>query len=80
MRWHGHVLRINEERIPNKVLNMKVKRKHPTGRPRSRWEQQVWKHVTQKETEVIILINGLHFTVTYNLNYVCLLFKNKCIK
>jgi hypothetical protein len=30
--WYGHVLRTNEERIPNKVLNMKVKGKHPRGR------------------------------------------------
>jgi hypothetical protein len=42
---------MNEERIPKKVLNMKVKkRKCPRLKvPRSRWEQQVRKDVTQKE-------------------------------
>jgi hypothetical protein len=25
MRWYGHVLKMNEERIPKKILNMKVK-------------------------------------------------------
>jgi hypothetical protein len=24
MRWHEHVLRIHEERIPNNILNMKT--------------------------------------------------------
>jgi hypothetical protein len=49
MRWYGHVLRMNKERIPKKVSNMKVKGKHPRGRPRSRWEQQVREDVTQRE-------------------------------
>jgi hypothetical protein len=49
MRWYGHILRMNEERIPNKVLNMTVKGKCPRGRLRSRMEQEVRKDVTQKE-------------------------------
>jgi hypothetical protein len=27
MRWNGYVLRMNEERIPKKLLNMKIKGK-----------------------------------------------------
>jgi hypothetical protein len=27
MRFYGHILRMNEEKIPKKVLNMKVKKK-----------------------------------------------------
>jgi hypothetical protein len=49
MRRHGHFLRINEERIPEKVWNVKVKGKQPRGKPRSRWEQQVREHNTQRE-------------------------------
>jgi hypothetical protein len=49
MRWCGHVLRMNEERIPKKVLNMNMTGKHPRGRPRSRKKQQVRKDVTQRE-------------------------------
>jgi hypothetical protein len=30
-------------------FNMKVKGKYPTGRPRLRWEQQVRKHIIQRE-------------------------------
>jgi hypothetical protein len=43
IRWYGHILRIKEERITKKVLSMKVKGKHPRGRPSSRWENQVRK-------------------------------------
>jgi hypothetical protein len=44
IKWYGHVLRMNEQRIPKKVFNMKVKGKYPNGRPRLRWEQQVRCH------------------------------------
>jgi hypothetical protein len=54
MRRYRHVLRMNEERIPNKVLNMKVKEKHPKGRQRSRWEQQIRLDVTQNERRKIM--------------------------
>jgi hypothetical protein len=47
MRSYGHVLRMNKDGIPKKVLNMKVK--CPRGKLRTRWEQQVRKDVTWKE-------------------------------
>jgi hypothetical protein len=34
------MLRMNEESIPKKVSNNKIKGKCLTGKPRSRWEQQ----------------------------------------
>ena len=37
-----------EETNQKKVLHMKIKVKQPTGRPRSRWTQQVSKDVMQK--------------------------------
>jgi hypothetical protein len=37
MRWYRHIIRMNEERVPKKVLNMKVKGKYPRVRPKSRW-------------------------------------------
>jgi hypothetical protein len=38
---------MGHERIPQKVLNMKLKGEYPRGR--SRWEQQVRKDGIQKE-------------------------------
>jgi hypothetical protein len=37
-----------EETNPKKVLHMKMNGKQPTGRPRSRWTQQVSKNAMQK--------------------------------
>jgi hypothetical protein len=45
MRWY--TLRMNEDRIPDKGLNVKIEGRHPRVRLRSRWEQQVKKDVTQ---------------------------------
>jgi hypothetical protein len=49
IRWYGQLLRMNKERIANKVLNIKVNGKRPRGRSRSRSEGQIRKGVTQKE-------------------------------
>jgi hypothetical protein len=49
MRWYGHILRMNGDRIPKKVLNMKVYGKCRRGRLKSRQEPQVKKDVTKKE-------------------------------
>jgi hypothetical protein len=49
IRWCGHVLIANEERIPEKVLSMEVKGDHPGGRPKLEWSQHIGKDVTQKK-------------------------------
>jgi hypothetical protein len=38
MRWYGHILRMNDERISNNALNMKVKEKCLRGKLSSRLE------------------------------------------
>jgi hypothetical protein len=45
MKWYSHVLRMSEERMPKKGLDMKIKRKRPIVRQRSRREHQVRKEV-----------------------------------
>jgi hypothetical protein len=47
IRWNGHVLRMNKDRIPKK--DFEHKEKCPSGRPRSRWEQKVKNYVTHEE-------------------------------
>jgi len=39
--WFGHVQRMEENRIPKRVLNMNLGRTSLRGRPRSRWQDKV---------------------------------------
>ena len=53
LRWASGVTRMEDERIPKKVLNGKCHRKRPVGRPRIRWEDVVlW------DTSQILAIRG----------------------
>jgi hypothetical protein len=41
MRWAGHVARMGEDRVVNRVLVGKSEGKRPLGRPRRRWEDNI---------------------------------------
>ena len=41
LQWAGHVLRLEDNRVPRKVLNEKTDGRRPVGRPRKRWEDKV---------------------------------------
>jgi len=45
LRWFGHVQRMEEKRIPKRVLYMNLGTRRLTGRPRSRWHDEVWKDI-----------------------------------
>jgi hypothetical protein len=42
MRWVGHVARMGKERCVCRVLVGKPEGKRPLGRPRHRWEDNIW--------------------------------------
>ena len=45
--WAGHIIRMEEERIPKKVLNGPFLYTRPVGRPRTRWADVVQRDALQ---------------------------------
>jgi len=45
--WAGHIIRMEEERIPKKVLNGTFHNTRPVGRPRTRWADVVQRDALQ---------------------------------
>ena len=45
--WAGQLIRMEEERIPNKVLNGNFYTTRPVGRPRTRWADMVQRDALQ---------------------------------
>jgi hypothetical protein len=41
LRWFGHVQRMEEYRIPKRVLYMNLETTRLRGRPRNRWQREV---------------------------------------
>jgi hypothetical protein len=41
LRWFGHVQRMEENRIPKRVLYMNLDSTRPRGRPRNRWQDEM---------------------------------------
>ena len=47
LEWAGHIIRMEEERIPKKVLNGTFHNTRPVGRPRTRWADMVQRDALQ---------------------------------
>jgi hypothetical protein len=47
LEWAGHIIRMEEERIPKKVLNGNFHTPRPVGRPRTRWADVVQRDALQ---------------------------------
>jgi hypothetical protein len=47
LEWVGHIIRMEEERIPKKVLNGNPHVTRPVGRPRTRWADVVQRYALQ---------------------------------
>jgi hypothetical protein len=47
LEWAGHIIRMEEERIPKKILNGKFHTTRPVGRPRTRWADVIQRDALQ---------------------------------
>jgi len=47
IRWVGHITRMEDERIPKKVLDGKFNNTRPVGKPRTRWEDTTWRDTSE---------------------------------
>jgi hypothetical protein len=47
LKWAGHIIRMEEERIPKKDLNGNIHTTRPVGRPRIRWADVVQRDALQ---------------------------------
>jgi hypothetical protein len=45
--WAGHIIRMEEEGIPKRVLNGNFRTTRPVGRPRTRWADVVQRDALQ---------------------------------
>jgi DnaJ-domain-containing protein 1 len=45
--WEGHIIRMEEERVPKRVLNENFHTTRPVGRPRTRWADVVQRDALQ---------------------------------
>jgi len=67
LRWFGNVQRMEENRIPNRVLYMNLGTARLRGRPRNRWQEKVhnreeWKKLLRTARNCRIL----HMTMEWN--------------
>jgi hypothetical protein len=47
LEWAGHIIRMEEERVPKKVPNGNFHTTRPVGRPRTRWADVVQRDALQ---------------------------------
>ena len=47
LEWAGHIIAMEDERIPKKVLNGNFHTTRPVGRPRTRWADVVQRDALQ---------------------------------
>jgi len=53
LEWAGHIIRMEEERVPKEVLNGNFHTTRPVGRPRTRWAD-----VVQRDSLQLLRIRG----------------------
>jgi hypothetical protein len=47
LRWVGHIIRMEDKRIPKKVLDGRLNNIRPLEKPRTRWVDITWRDTSQ---------------------------------
>ncbi|KAG8330505.1 hypothetical protein J6590_061906 [Homalodisca vitripennis] len=53
IQWMGHVKRMGDNRMPRIALEKEEGGRRPRGRPRGRWEDQVWRDIERRGLQKI---------------------------
>jgi hypothetical protein len=61
LEWAGHIVRMEEERVPKKFPNGNFRTTRPVGRPRSRWAD-----VVQRDALQLLGIRGGELRIEMN--------------
>lgn len=48
LKWYGHLRRMNEERIPQKIWNWTPQKRNKRGRPRKKWINNIHKEMEKR--------------------------------
>ena len=48
LKWYGHMMRMEEYRVPKRIFMEKIPRRRPRGRPRKRWMDTVRKNIEKR--------------------------------
>jgi hypothetical protein len=73
--WAGHIIRIEEQRIPKRVLNRNLHTPRPVGRPRTKWVD-----VVQRDALQLLGIHGWRSKAAYSDEWRCLMREAKARK
>ena len=73
--WAGHIIRMEEQRIPKRVLNENFHITRPVGRPRTRWAD-----VVQRDARQLLGIRGWRSKAANRDEWRCLMREAKARK
>ena len=74
MRWYGHVMRMEDERYPKRMLEWIPDARRPVGRPRARWMKGIEEALESRNTSLGEIQDGATYedrAVWRNLTRIC---------
>ena len=63
LRWHGHVLRMPENRLPKQAIQLNAEGSRRRGRPKDKWRRTIQRDMmlnNLREEDVVVLAEDRH--------------------